>query len=162
MIYLNIKNKWKIFLTIFIGKILLINTSAYSCEDLNYEKAIILIETQSKTKEKIVVELADTTKKRKQGLQCRNKIPKQEGMLFIWKKADYRVFWMKKTYVPLDIIFLDQNKQIIDFFLNAKPMDQSSIISNGKAKYVLEINAGEFKNLDLKLGQKLNFFSNLN
>ena len=97
MIYLNIKNKWKIFLTIFIGKILLISTSAYSCEDLKYEKAIILIETQSKTKEKIVVELADTTKKRKQGLQCRNKIPKQEGMLFIWKRADYRVFWMKKT-----------------------------------------------------------------
>ena len=83
MIYLNIKNKWKIFLTIFIGKILLINTSAYSCEDLKYEKAIILIETQSKTKEKIVVELADTSKKRKQGLQCRNKIPNQEGMLFI-------------------------------------------------------------------------------
>ena len=53
MIYLNIKNKWKIFLTIFIGKILLINTSAYSCEDLKYEKAIILIETQSKTKENL-------------------------------------------------------------------------------------------------------------
>ena len=159
---MNTKNKWKIFLTIFIWKILLINTSAYSCEDLNYEKAIIWIESQSKTKEKIVVELADTTKKRKQGLQCRNKIPKQEGMLFIWKRSDYRVFWMKKTYVPLDIIFLDQNKQIIDFFLNAKPMDQSSIISNGKAKYVLEINAGEFINLDFKLGQKINFFSDLN
>jgi len=41
-------------------------------------------------------------------------------------------------------------------------MDQSPIISNGKAKYVLEINAGEFKNLDLKLGQKLNFFNDLN
>ena len=128
---------------------------------MKYEKSIILIETQSKTKEKIVVELADTSKKRKQGLQCRNKIPKQEGMLFIWKRADYRVFWMKKTYVPLDLIFLDQNKQIIDFFLNAKPMDQSPIISNGKAKYVLEINAGEFNNLDLKLGQKLNFFTDL-
>ena len=159
MIYLNIKNKWKLFLTIFVGNVLLINTSVHSCEDLKYEEAIIWIETQSKTKEKIVVELAETATKRKQGLQCRNKIPKQQGMLFIWKRADYRVFWMKKTYVPLDLIFLDQNKQIIDFFLNAKPMDQSPIISNGKAKYVLEINAGEFKNLDLKLGQKLDFFS---
>ena len=63
MIYLNIKNKWKIFLTIFIGNVLLINTSVHSCEDLKYEEAIIWIETQSKTKEKIVVELADTPKK---------------------------------------------------------------------------------------------------
>ena len=160
MIYLNIKNKWIIVLTIFIGKIFLINTVVHSCEDLKYENAIIWIETQSKKKIKIVVELAETTAKRKQGLQCRNKLLKQEGMLFLWKKADYRVFWMKKTYIPLDIIFLDQNKQIIDFSLNAKPMDESPIISNGKAKYVLEINAGEFKNLDLKLGQKLNFFVN--
>ena len=161
MIYLNIKNKWKLFLTIFIGNVFLINTSVHSCEDFKYQKTIIWIETQSKIKDKIVVELAETTEKRKQGLQCRNKIPQQEGMLFLWEREDNRVFWMKKTYIPLDIIFLDQNKQIIDFFLNAKPMDQSPIISNGKAKYVLEINAGEFNNLDLKLGQKLNIFTDL-
>ena len=76
MIYLNIKNKWIIVLTIFIGKIFLINTAVHSCEDLKYENAIIWIETQSKTKKKIVVELAETTAQRKQGLQCRNMLRK--------------------------------------------------------------------------------------
>ena len=156
MKFLNIKNKSKLLLIIFFSKILIINTSiVFSCEDLKFEKAIIWLESASSIREKITVEIAETILKRKQGLQCRKKLPKREGMLFVWENQDYRVFWMKKTYIPLDIIFFDKNKKIFDFFLNALPMDESPIISNGKAKYVLELNAGEFKNL--KLGQKLIF-----
>ena len=160
MKFLNIKNKSKLLLIIFFSKILVINTSiVFSCEDLKFEKAIIWLESASSIREKITVEIAETILKRKQGLQCRKQMSKNEGMLFIWKREDFRVFWMNKTFIPLDIIFFDQNKKIFDFFLNAEPMDKSPIFSNGKAQYVLELNAGEFRNLDLKLGQKL-FFDN--
>ena len=162
MKYLNTKINLNFLLTILFIKIIFINSSVvFSCEDLKFKKSTIWFENENKVKDIIIVELAETKVKRKQGLQCRNQMSKNEGMLFIWKKEDFRVFWMNKTFIPLDIIFFDQNKKIFDFFLNAKPMDQSPIISNGKAKYVLEINAGEFNNLDLKLGQKLNFFTDL-
>ena len=154
------QKKYKILLIILLVKILMVNTSSvYSCENFIFKKATISLENKLKNKKKIVVELAETRLKRKQGLQCRKKMPKQEGMLFLWEKEDHRVFWMKKTYIPLDIIFFNNKKQIFHFFLNAKPLDENPILSNGKAKYVLELNAGEFKSLDLKLGYKLIFLN---
>ena len=153
---LNIKNKYKFFLKLFlsIGKIILIsNNYVFACESLNFEKSIVWLDSRSK----IIVELAETNIKRTQGLKCRKKMLNEAGMLFIWEKEDYRAFWMKDTFIPLDIIFFDKDKKIFDFFLNAKPFDQTPILSNGKAKYVLELNAGEFKRLDLKLGQQLIF-----
>ena len=160
MKYLNTKINLNFLLTFFFIKIIFINSSVvFSCEDLKFKKSTIWFENENKVKDIIIVELAETKVKRKQGLQCRKQMSKKEGMLFIWKKEDFRVFWMNKTFIPLDIIFFDQNKKIFDFFLNAKPMDKSPIFSNGKAQYVLELNAGEFRNLDLKLGQKL-FFDN--
>ena len=154
---LNTKTKHKYLLLVFLLKSLFTLTPfiAFSCENLKFKKSFIWIESKLKIKKKFLVELANTNIKRQQGLQCRKYMQSGKGMLFVWKRKNYRVFWMNNTYIPLDIIFFDENKLIFDFHLDAMPLNKIPIMSNGKAKYVLEINAGEFKKLGLKLGQKL-------
>ena len=78
-------------------------------------------------------------------------------MLFMWDFEDYRYFWMKNTYVPLDIIFIDSNFKIVDIFSNAQPNTLDLITSKEKAMYILELNAGISKNLGLKNGDIISF-----
>ena len=65
------------------------------------------------------------------------------GMLFDMK---YKVnsMWMKNTFIPLDVIFLDKNMKIIGFKENNQPHSLKSIMINKPSKYVLEMNAGIF------------------
>ena len=81
-------------------------------------------------------------------------------MLFIWKLEDQRNFWMKNTKFYLDIIFINSDFEIIDIYFNAKPFSLLNISSSRKAQYVLELNEGVFKKLDLIIGDKLVFKKN--
>ena len=65
-----------------------------------------------------------------------------EGMLFIFSKAEPRQFWMHNTRMSLDIIFIDDTKQIINIYSHTKPMSDNIYISAKPAKYVLEVLAG--------------------
>ena len=78
-----------------------------------------------------------------------------EGMLFIWKREDYRSFWMKNTSIPLDIIFLNKKYKIVDISYNAKPFSLKPIFSKKKAKYVLELNKGVFDSYKFDLKDKI-------
>ena len=62
----------------------------------------------------ILVEIARTPKERQQGLQNRSHLAQDRGMFFIFKEEGYHSFWMKDTYIPLDIAFIDKNKVIVD------------------------------------------------
>jgi len=59
------------------------------------------------------VEIADTEELRKQGLQDREFLPTDEGMLFIWDKEDTRQMWMKNTKIPLDQIAINDDDEVI-------------------------------------------------
>jgi uncharacterized membrane protein (UPF0127 family) len=74
--------------------------------------------------------------------------------LFIYDKPEMRSFWMKDTYIPLDIVFLDENGEIIGIHLNAKPHSEDSIESPGPAQYVIELDAGEASALALRVGDQ--------
>ena len=78
------------------------------------------------------------------------------GMLF---DMGYKVnsMWMKNTYIPLDVIFLDKNMNIIGYKENNQPHSLKSISINKPSKYVLEMNAGSVKKFNLKRGDKLYF-----
>ena len=116
------------------------------------KKEIIIYKTQYKKKFPFIVEIANDDIKRKKGLQCRRSLKKNEGMLFEWKNEEFRYFWMKNTTIPLDLIFINSNLKIIDVFYNASPNDHSIISSKKKAMYILELNAGIFKSLNLQVG----------
>ena len=91
----------------------------------------------------LAIEIADDQEQISQGLMFRTKMEDDQGMLFIYPDAAPRQFWMKNTRIPLDIIYLDKDKRILNIVEHAKPYVLTGIpASQGNAMYVLEINAG--------------------
>ena len=78
------------------------------------------------------------------------------GMLF---DMGYKVnsMWMKNTYIPLDVIFLDKNMNIIGYKENNEPHSLKSIMIDKPSRYVLEMNGNSKKRFNLKEGDKINF-----
>ena len=65
----------------------------------------------------------------------------------------------KNTKIPLDLIYINENKHIVSFQKNAKPYDESSLPSELPAKYVLEINAGLVDSWHLNVGDSIYYFN---
>jgi len=90
----------------------------------------------------IDIEIADNPDKIGTGLMYRRSLPDKAGVLFIFKRPQPLSFWMKNTYIPLDIIFVDENMQIVTIYKNTKPLSEDSIPSYRDSLYVIEVNAG--------------------
>ena len=103
------------------------------------------------------IEIADTPYDRQTGLMYRDELTAEKGMLFIFEKSEMRSFYMKNTYIPLDLIFIDHKMNITHVHSNAKPFETKSISSKFPAKYVLEITAGLSEKLNIKNGMKINY-----
>ncbi|MCK5412852.1 MAG: DUF192 domain-containing protein [Candidatus Pacebacteria bacterium] len=106
------------------------------------------------------LEIADTFQKREIGLMNRKNMSNNNGMLFIFEKEGVYNFWMKKTLISLDIIWIDENYKIIHIQKNAQPctIKQCETFGpNQKAKYVLEINGGLSKEMGFEVGDKVKF-----
>ena len=100
-----------------------------------------------------------TEKERETGLMNQDQLAKDEGMLFIFPESGKYYFWMKNTLIPLDIIWLDEEGKIVFIKELAVPCgeDESAcpqFISAVPARYVVELNAGLSRELDLKIGGK--------
>ncbi len=151
--------KLKIFNLILIFLIYPIHL--YACENIIFSNSEIYILSKKNNEEfKFDIQIADTKIKRKKGFQCKKQIKKNEGMFFLWKFEDKRYFWMKNTEFSLDIIFINKNLEIVDIFFDAKPYDLTTITSDKKAKYVLELQSGVFKSFNLEIGDKIFFKKN--
>lgn len=90
----------------------------------------------------ISVEIADTEEARTQGLMGRTRMGEKQGMLFIFPNDEYRSFWMANTPLPLDIIYVDSERNIVTVRRNTVPFSEESIPSTAPARYVVEVNAG--------------------
>jgi len=108
----------------------------------------------------IDIEIADDDYQTQTGLMYRNSIETHQGMLFVFDKAEYKSFFMKNTKIPLDIIYINADKKIVNIQKNAKPFDETSLPSEAPAKYVLEINAGLSDLWNLQSGDKIDYFVN--
>ncbi len=104
------------------------------------------------------VEVADDDASRTQGLMFRDELADNRGMLFIFPAEEPRSFWMRNTRIPLDIIYLDRELRVVSISHNARPCRTRqcpSYPSTGPAQYVLEVNAGQARALNLERGQQL-------
>lgn len=103
------------------------------------------------------IEIADTDFDIQTGLMYRNTMATKQGMLFVFEDEQERFFYMKNTRIPLDIVYINANRNIVSFQKNAQPFNEASLPSNAPAKYVLEINAGLADTWALNVGDSISF-----
>lgn len=114
----------------------------------------LVIET-AKGEQVFKVEVVREEKERNRGLMYRKHLADNRGMLFDYDPAQDVAFWMKNTYIPLDIIFIGADGKIITIAANTTPLSLDRIPSNGVARGVLEINGGFAEKLGIKVGDRV-------
>ncbi len=118
---------------------------------------IAIIDSTKKVISKFDIEIADDEYERETGLMYRKSMKDNQAMLFVFEVEKPLYFYMKNTYIPLDIIFIDKNKKIVSIAKNAKVLDETTLPSKYPAKYVLEIKAGLSEKNGIKRGMKVKF-----
>jgi uncharacterized protein len=101
------------------------------------------------------LEIAQTSQERKIGLSNRNELCSNCGMLFIFDKESNYPFWMKDTYIPLDIIWLNSEYKIVKIIHAVETNSETTYVNNDPAKYVIELKANEVLKLGLTVGDTI-------
>ncbi len=144
----------------YISFILLISLSACDfLESVQLETKLITV-SLAQQDFKIFLEVVETEKQRAQGLMFRRFLPADNGMLFIYERMQILDVWMKNTVIPLDVIFISDQGQIVSLIRALKPCKQDPCkiySSTNKARYMLEVNAGLIDKKALEIGQILVF-----
>jgi len=106
------------------------------------------------------IELAISSKEKAMGLMFRKELKTDQGMLFIFEKEDNHSFWMKNMEFPLDIIWINKNKEVVFIRENVQPCLKDKcekIEPDEKASYVLELTAGKVGKIGIKKEDKVIF-----
>jgi uncharacterized membrane protein (UPF0127 family) len=103
----------------------------------------------------LVVELALTPQSRACGLSKRSTLDANRGMLFVYPGAGWRTFWMKDTWIPLSIAFLDEDGNIINIEIMSPDQTLKRYHSRAPARYALEVNQGWFKLHGVSAGDRV-------
>jgi uncharacterized protein len=112
----------------------------------------------------IEVEIAETDQDRAQGLMNRDSLRDDEGMLFIFPSPDKYAFWMKNMRIPIDIIWIDKDKRIVDIKTRVPPCGEvcESMVPAKEALYVLELASGSVEGRHIKIGDIISIGDYLN
>lgn len=110
-----------------------------------------------KTIKKIDIEIADNDAKRQRGLMFRKTMEDTQGMLFVFVLSEQQSFWMKNTVLSLDIMFVNESKEIVKIHKSTTPFSEKSLPSEKKSMYVVEVNAGFSDKYGVKEGDKIDF-----
>jgi uncharacterized membrane protein (UPF0127 family) len=103
----------------------------------------------------IDIEIADDDEKRMRGLMDRLEMKENQGMLFLFPYETIQSFWMHNTVIPLDMIFVNRNNEIVTIAKNTVPFDDGQYKSTKPASIVVEVNAGYTDNHNIKIGDKI-------
>ncbi|MFZ1519631.1 MAG: DUF192 domain-containing protein [Ignavibacteriaceae bacterium] len=108
-------------------------------------------------KAKIDLEIADTEYERQLGLMNRKEMKKNEGMLFIFPLQGNQSFWMRNTLISLDILFVNDQKQIVTIHKNTKILSDQSYPATKPSIYVVEVLAGYTDKYNILVGDKIDW-----
>ena len=101
------------------------------------------------------VELAVTPEDTARGLMFRRELPEGRGMLFDFQRERETAFWMKNTYISLDMIFIRGDGRILRIAENTQPLSERLVPSGGRVRAVLEVIAGTCKKLGIAPGDRV-------
>jgi uncharacterized protein len=102
-----------------------------------------------------LVEIAANDEQRARGLMYRKDLPEGRGMLFDFKREQDVGFWMKNTYIPLDMIFIRADGTIRRIAANTEPLSERTVPGGGPVRYVLEVIGGTAGKLGIEPGDKV-------
>ena len=102
-----------------------------------------------------LVEIADEPHEMQEGLMWRRELAEDHGMLFLYPAPTETSFWMRNTYVSLDIVFIDPEGQVLRVASNTRPLNDTSIPSGGEVVAVLEIGAGLAERYGIRPGTEI-------
>ena len=114
----------------------------------------LTVTTQAGARE-FQVEIADDPQERTKGLMFRRSMGNDEGMLFDFGTEQPVGFWMKNTYIPLDMLFIREDGTIESIAERTTPLSERTVPSRGEVRYVLEINGGLSDQLGIRPGDKV-------
>ena len=117
----------------------------------------VVISTTSGKEIALRAEVADTPAKRVLGLQYRNELADDQGMLFLFPSATTQSFWMKNTPLPLDMIFISSDLKIVGIIHQAVPFSTTTLSVPAPSQFVLEIKGGISQRSGIEVGNPVRF-----
>jgi uncharacterized membrane protein (UPF0127 family) len=101
---------------------------------------------------------SSSTIEKDRGLMFIKSMDTSQGMIFLYNEPEYLSFWMLNTFIPLDIIYIDSNNQIVTIHNNTKPLNDNILYnSSSKSQYVIELNANITKLCKINVQDFTNF-----
>ena len=91
----------------------------------------------------VQVEVASTQEQRVRGLMFRRELGRDRGMVFLFDETSEHPFWMHNTLIPLDIIFLGDDRRVVGVVANAAPQTDTQRTVAKPSRYVVEVSGGE-------------------
>lgn len=155
--------------TIYCATLFLGSLALFSCKkekeivvkqvkiEFKHEANLQITDSSGVVKKVLKIELADNTFEQQTGLMYRKHLDQNKGMLFIFEDTIMRSFYMKNTYISLDLIYIDAEHNIVSIVKSAEPLNEKSLPSEAPAKYVLEINGGLSDTWGLIPGDKISY-----
>lgn len=121
------------------------------------EGELAFISSSGDTIQHVDIEIADTDQRRGLGLMYRTKMLDKQGMLFLFDEEDEQSFWMKNTYLPLDMMYINHANVIVKIHKNTEPLTTTPYNSEKPAQYVLEMIGGYSDKYGVKEGDKISW-----
>ena len=105
------------------------------------------------------IEVVSNSQERKLGLMYRENLPYDNAMFFIWEYKKRQCMWMRDTYIPLNVAYLDSSGKILEIY-DMVPLSDESVCSKKRVRYALEVNLNWFEDNNILVGDVLDI-SNL-
>ena len=105
------------------------------------------------------IEVVSNSQERKLGLMYRENLPYENAMFFIWEYKKRQCMWMRNTYIPLNVAYLDSSGKILEIY-DMVPLSDESVCSKKRVRYALEVNLNWFEDNNILVGNVLDI-SNL-
>jgi uncharacterized membrane protein (UPF0127 family) len=136
---------------LLLGLFLALNAAACRAEPR------VIIVTSEGRELTVPVEIADTPAKRERGLQYRQDLAADRGMIFLFPAESPLSFWMKNTPLPLDMMFIGRNRKIVGIVEEAAPFSLDPRAVPAPSQFVLEVHGGFAKRHGVKAGDSVRF-----
>ncbi len=125
------------------------STAGVSSLDGDFDRETLLIESDDGVRHEINVYLAVKPDQQRRGLMFVRKMPTNVGMLFVYEDSAMHSMWMKNTYIPLDMVFARADGTVSSVIHDTQPLSLTSQGSIEPVTYVLELNAGTTRRLNI-------------